>query len=106
MSKTIKSQGGITVRFIEAINGFNTKYGHWPTALEAEGDTIASLATASLTPLGFFLLQSKVDLTIGEEGKIVAKGKDSEIFDYGEEGWQTPEGHKHSARQWLGIDEE
>lgn len=82
------------------------KYGHWPTSLEAEGDTIAFLATTSLTPLGFFLLQSKIDLIIGEEGKILARGENSEVFDYGEEGWQTPEGHKHSARQWLGIDED
>lgn len=87
MSKTIKSPGGITVRFIEALNGFRKKFGYWPTTLEAEAQTIAFLATESLTPLGFFLLQSKVDVVIGDQGKILAKGPSGEVFDYGEEGW-------------------
>jgi hypothetical protein len=106
MNKTIKSPGGITVRLIETLNGFKAKYGHWPTTLEAEAETIAFLATTSLTPLGFFLLQSKVNLVMGAEGKILAKGAREEVFDYGEEGWQSPDGHKHDARQWLGLDED
>lgn len=65
MNKAIKSPGGITVRLIEVLNGFKTKYRHWPTTLEAEAETIAFLATTSLTPLGFFLLQSKVNLVTG-----------------------------------------
>lgn len=105
MSKTIKSLGGITVRFIEAINGFKTKYGHWPTRVEADAQTIAFLATDSLTPLGFFLLQSKVELAVGEEMKIMAKGVGDEVFDYGTEGWQSEQIHKHDARQWLGLDD-
>jgi hypothetical protein len=106
MNKTIKYPGGITVRFIEALNGFKTKFGYWPTTLEAEAETIAFLATTSLTPLGFFLLQSKVDLITGTQGKILVKGDRGEVFDYGEEGWQNPDGHKHDARQWLGLDED
>lgn len=106
MNKTIKSPGGITVRFIEALNGFKTKFGHWPTTLEAEADTIAFLATTSLTPLGFFLLQSKVNLIVGEQGKILAKGELGEVFDYGEEGWQSSDEHRHDARLWLGLDED
>lgn len=106
MSKTIKSPGGITVRFIEAINGFRSKYGYWPTMIEAEDQTIAALAVHCLTPLGFFLLQSKIDLSIGQPGKILALGKPGDVFDYGEEGWQNQEGHKHNACQWLGLDEE
>lgn len=106
MSKTIKTPGGITVRFIEAINGFRTKHGYWPIAIEAESATISALATHCLTPLGFFLLQSKIDLKEGEMGKIIAYGKDRDTFDYGEEGWKNKEGHKHDARQWLGLDED
>lgn len=104
--KTIKTSGGVTVRFMEALNGFNTKYGYWPSVLEAEAETIASLASQSLTPQGFFLLQSKVDLRIGEQGKILAKGNHGDVFDYGDEGWQSKDGHKHDARQWLGLDDE
>jgi hypothetical protein len=106
MNKTIKSPGGITVRFIEALNGFKNKYGHWPKTLEADAETIAFIATTSLTPLGFFLLQSKIDLVRGAEGKILTKGEREEVFDYGEEGWQSPCGHKHEASQWLGLDDD
>lgn len=105
MSRTIKSPGGIEVRFIEAVNGFRSKFGHWPEAVETDAETIAHLATVSLTPLGFFLVQSKLDLNVSNEGthKILARGRSDELFDYGEEGWQT-DGHAHDARLWLGLD--
>ncbi len=102
MNKTIKESGGITWRIIEAINGFRTKFGHWPTVLEADQETIAHLATVSLTPLGFFLLQSKIELHVGDALKILAKDDSGRVFDYGEEGWQSE--HQHDARQWLGLD--
>ena len=105
MKKTIKTAGGVVVRFIEALNGFKTKFGYWPDVLEAESETIAALATHCLTPYGFFLLQSKVELRPGAEGKILAKGRGTDFFDYGEEGWQVEEGHKHDARAWLGLGE-
>ncbi len=104
--QTIKIPEGITFRFIEALNGFKAKYDYWPSVLEAEAETIAFLASQSLTPLGFFLLQSKVDLHIGEQGKILAKGKCGDVFDYGDEGWQFKNGHKHDARHWLGLDKD
>lgn len=103
MNKTIKNEGGVAVRFIEALNGFKTKYGYWPDTIEAEAATICALATHCLTPLGFFLLQSKVDLIEGQPGVILAKGREGEVFDYGEEGWQGE--HRHDARAWLGFDD-
>jgi hypothetical protein len=102
-SKTIKNSGGVAVRFIEALNGFKTKYGYWPDRIEAEPETICVLATHCLTPLGFFELQSKVELARGEPGKIVATARGDDAFDYGEEGWQTE--HGHDARAWLGLDD-
>lgn len=83
----VKKSGGITVLFIEAINGFKTKHGYWPTSIHYKDATIAALATYCLIPLGFFLLQSKIELRPGEQGKIIAYGKDNDAFDYGEEGW-------------------
>ena len=105
MSKTFKSGSGVTNRFIEAMNGFKTKFGYWPTSIEAEDRTIAFLATNVLTPLGFFLVQSKVELVIGEDGKILAKGREGDTFDYGDEGYRTEVKHKHDALVWLGLDE-
>src|SRR5712692_8188914 len=71
MSKTIKSPGGVLVRVIEALNGFKTKYGHWPRTLELDNETIALLATQSLTPRGFFLLHSKIDLATHGSGLVL-----------------------------------
>ena len=106
MNKTIKTSGGITVRFIEAINGFRTKFGYWPDRVEADADTIAFLATVSFTPLGFFLVQSKLDVVVCASGKMLAKGHSGDVFDYGREGWQSTDAHQHDARPWLGLDED
>jgi hypothetical protein len=104
VSKTIRHPGGVLVRFIEAFNGFKTKFGYWPELVEAEPATISALATHCLTPLGFFLLQSKVDVVEGDRGKILAKSRRGDVFDYGDEGWQQE--HEHDARAWLGLDED
>jgi hypothetical protein len=109
MNKTIKSPGGITVRMVEALNGFRRKHGYWPTTLTAESAFISFLATKSLTPLGFFLLQSKVELVEGSEGALIASGRGADTFDYGEEGWQDladaqDRGAAVDARAWLGLD--
>lgn len=94
MSKTIKSSGGIATRLIETINGFKTKYGYWPDTILADSSTISVLATQCLTPLGFFLVQSKIDITIGDDGFILAKGRNCDSFDYGDEGWQNNGGNR------------
>lgn len=102
----IKSHGGITVRVIEALNGFRSKFGYWPTSLQMEGDSIACLATELLTPFGFFSLQSRVSIEIGVSGRLLAKGHSGHEFDYGAEGWRTEGAHAHDARAWLGLIEE
>lgn len=105
MSKTIKQPGGVLVRVVEALNGFRTKHGSWPKRLELDAETIAMLATQSLTPRGFNKLSSKVELVVGSPLRIVARGNSGEDFDYGDEGWRSPNGHRHDAMQWLGIAE-
>lgn len=105
MSETIKNQGGVLVRLMEAINGFRTKHGRWPSKVQVDETTIAHLATVSLTPLGLFLLQSRLELAIGEPDRILALGDEGEVFDYGEEGWQRANGQGHDAMQWLVLGE-
>ena len=63
----IKTPGGIMVRVIEALNGFRTKHGYWPNTLEMDSESIACLATDLLTPFGFFLLQSRVEIVRSHE---------------------------------------
>lgn len=92
------------VRVIETLNSFKTKYGYWPSKLEAGAAAISELVTHHLTPLGFFLLQSKVDIVEGSDEKILAIGRNEDVLDYGNEGWAVE--HQHDARAWLGLDED
>lgn len=99
----IRRPGGVTVRIIEALNGFRTRHGHWPVQLELDAETIATLACHYLTPQGFYQLQTHVSIVRGADGIILAKGERGETFDYGEEGWQNEQGHVHDAMVWLGL---
>lgn len=96
------------MRVIEALNGFNRKHGYWPSTLTADCALISFLATTALTPLGFFLLQSKVELIEGAKGDIVANGRDGDSFSYSNEGWQDLPMREGAgvfdARAWLGLD--
>jgi hypothetical protein len=105
MKKTILAGGGVLIRFLEALNGFKTKHGYWPDSFESDESSIALLATELVTPLGFFLIQSKVRLRVVEGGKIVTKGRDQDSFDYGREVWDASSPHKHDALTWLGLDD-
>lgn len=102
MNRAIKDSGGVLVRVVEALKGFRTKHGYWPTSLEAPPLTISLLATHHLTPLGFFLLQSKLDVIEADEERIIARGEGDDAFDYGAEGWRGE--HQHDALVWLGLD--
>jgi len=105
MNKMIKDAGGILQRVIEALNGFRTKFGYWPKNLEMEAETLAVLSTQLLTPSGFFLMQSRLTISVCHEPRIVATGSDGDMFDYGTEGWSSPHGHTHSALKWIGLEE-
>jgi hypothetical protein len=104
MSETIKSPGGITVRFLEAIDCFKGKYGYWPTSLETDAETLAMIATVCLTPKGFYQLQSKINIVVSDEYRLLAKGKNNDVLDYSQEGWNIQ--HNNEAHDWLGFEED
>lgn len=47
VNKSFKSPGGMAVRFIEAINGYKSEFGPRPQSIEADAETLATLATIS-----------------------------------------------------------
>lgn len=103
-TRLVRDQGGVLVRLTEALNGFKTKYGYWPAQVEIPAGTLSALVTHHLTPFGFFLLQSKIEILPNLEEKLVALGREGrDSFDYGTEGWQSEDGHKHDARAWIGL---
>ncbi len=106
MNKATKNGGGIMERFVLAINAFKAKFGYWPTKIEAHDGTLASLATVHLTPLGFFLLQSRVELVASTDADIRVSGEARDVLVYGDEDcWAMTQDCKHDARAWLGWDD-
>lgn len=103
MNKTVKNPGGVVVRVITTLNDFKAKYGYWPETIKVQPDSISALATHHLTPFGFFLLQSKVDIQEGPVGDIVAIGTAGHSYSYSEELGRFNSA-SNQAEQWLGLD--
>lgn len=94
--------GGNLVRALQALDGFMAAHGSWPTRLRVTPICLADLALRHLTPLGFFKLQSKIRLEIGDELNLVALSDDRHCYDYSKRGFDLLNTGM-SAREWLGI---
>jgi 8-oxo-dGTP pyrophosphatase MutT (NUDIX family) len=94
--------GGNLVRTLQALDGFMATHGCWPTRLQIRPECLVDLATHHLTPLGFYRLQSKVQLEISDELDLIARDEAGRLFDYGLYGWDVKKTGL-SAREWLGI---
>ena len=99
--RTIAQGGGVLVRSLMAIGGFNVKYGKWPTGLTLGAGSISNLRHSHLTPKGYALLQSKVEVVEGEDESVYTFGEDGEVFDYGSESLGGDVGQP--AQEWLGL---
>jgi hypothetical protein len=96
----IRRKGGHLARLLETLNGFKEKYGHWPTRMHLPTAALEALRANHLTPLGFQLLEAKLELVIGTNSKLVAEDDAGLAFDYSKEGWsgkRSPDG----AEAWL-----
>lgn len=103
MNKTVKRPGGVLVRVLTTLNEFKAKHSYWPTAIEIQPDSLSALATYHLTPLGFFLLQSKVELKLGPAGDVLAMGNTGDTYSYSNELGDF-DGASNRADLWLGLD--
>lgn len=103
MTKTVNHPRGVLVRVLITLNEFKAKHGYWPAAIGIQPDSLAALATYHLTPLGFFLLQSKVSIHAGHEGDVVATGKDGDVYSYSNELGDFDDA-ANRADKWLGLD--
>ena len=87
MEKFVKSSGGNLVRIGQAIDGFKTKYGYWPTALQVDVETLSMLKKHHLTEEGFKQLSGFVPITpVTGDVSIVTIGIGEDKFDYSREG--------------------
>lgn len=98
---TIAQGGGVLVRSLVAIGGFQAKFGKWPTGLTLGAGSISNLRHSHLTSEGFALLESKLEIVEGEDERVYAIGEDGDVFDYGAE---TVEGNVwQPAQDWIGL---
>ena len=99
-SAVVLRKGGHLARLLDTLNGFKEKYGHWPTRMHLPAPAVEALRATHLTPLGFQLLKSKLQLVEGKSDKLLAEDDAGLAFDYGKEGWsgkRSPGG----ADEWL-----
>lgn len=95
-------QGGTLARVLATIDGFRRKHGRWPDRLRMHEAALVDLVTRHLTPFGFFLLQSRLQLEILPETDIMAVDQHGRSFDDGNEGMHRP-ACGVSASDWLGF---
>ena len=88
--------------FMEALEGFKTKFGYWPIEIEADAATIYDLLTEVLIPPVAFVALSKLRFVKSAEPVYLAKGRNGDIFDLIADNWSTYSDHDHSASDWLG----
>lgn len=102
--QAVRHGGGNLVRVLQALDGFFARHRCWPSVISLYADCLVALATHHLTPFGFFLLQSKVELRVIPDVAIIAQDDAGRTFDYGREGG-TVKNDGIPARVWLGFGE-
>ena len=71
-------------RILATVAGFRRQYGHWPTRLLLDCGMYEAVPRDILTPLGWKVLNQKLDIVAFDEGTIYAEGSGTERFEYGD----------------------
>ncbi len=85
-SDILSSTSGLAAvhRILATIAGFRRQYGCWPTRLLLNRGMCEAVPRDLLTPLGWKLLNQKLDIVSIDEGTLYAEGPGSERFEYGD----------------------
>ena len=74
------------VRILAAACGFRNAFGYWPTRILLHRGMADAIKDHVLTPLGWKMLASKLDLVPIDEGTVIAEGSSGPRHEYGGEG--------------------
>ena len=74
--------GGCLTRMLITLEGFHRKHGHWPTKYRLPKNALDDLKNVFLSPLGFQILTSKLQLVPEKVVVAIAEGEAGEVFDY------------------------
>ena len=75
---------GSVHRILATIAGFRRQYGHWPRRLLLDRGMFEAVPRDILSPIGWNVLNQKLDIVAFDEGTIYAEGPGTERFEYGD----------------------
>ena len=89
------------VRTCAAIDGFRVEYGRWPKRVRMMEIAFADLVGHVLSPQGFALVSSHVELVPEEDAEMIADDETGVEYNYGQKGF--PRGELELPTwQWFG----
>ena len=89
------------VRVCAAIDGFRARYGRWPTRVRLFPAALEGLRDHVLTPQGFAVVASVIELVADGAAPMIAEGAAGESYNYGRERFAKPR-PEEPARDWFG----
>ncbi|GAB3627705.1 hypothetical protein PTE30175_02401 [Pandoraea terrae] len=97
----VRGHGGTLAHVLEALGKFHTRHGHWPTHLHVYPETLAALVQ-DLTPLGFYMVQLKVEVVSDLERDLFSADTLGNIAIYRVQAGSIGDVSRDAA-QWLGL---
>jgi len=89
------------VRVCAAIDGFRVRYGRWPKRVRVMPVSFDDLVGHVLTPIGFALVSSYVELVPQDEAAMIADDGTGAEYNYGLQGFPAGEADP-PTRDWFG----
>lgn len=99
----IKYQFGLAsaFRILATINGYRRKYGAWPRRILMDAGMARSIMHEVLTPLGWNMLATKLEIVEVAEGTVIVEGEDGERCDYNVDSCEIAPGSGVRADVWI-----
>ena len=93
-SDIVSYQWGLTSvhRILATLAGFRRHYGYWPIRLLLDRDMLEVIPKEVLTPLGWKILNQRLEIVPIEAGDMYAEGSEGERFEYNAEHFHLHEG--------------
>lgn len=89
------------VRVCAAIDGFRVRHGRWPKRVRIMPESFVDLVGHVLSPLGFALVSSVVELVPEDEAAMIADDGTGAEYNYGNEGFTDQEADP-PTHVWFG----
>jgi hypothetical protein len=89
------------VRVCVAIDGFRVQFGRWPQRVRITPLAFDDLVAHVLTPIGFALVSSYVELVPEDDAAMIADDGTGAEYNYGQQ--ESPQGKPDPpTREWFG----